>query len=185
MANSILSESQALALLVFYFGSVGVPILIYLMMQLSKLAELHRECRSIVSFLRRAKPKGDLGDYCAHRSYDCDAMIHEKNRQAKIAIVAVMFGGFYLALGLSSGGVSFNDALAYLLLATVFPLAVLWAVHTSIDSFTGAVGEMRGFLQVNYGIGNGESSCVEKEHRRPEAEQRRQGIQQERGCQKP
>lgn len=119
-------------------------------MQLGKLADLHKECRSIVSYLRTIKPVKDLESYCIYVSYDCDSVIYEKNRQAKIAIIVTIFGGVYLAIGILPEPVEWLDASLYLFLSMLFPIAILWSVHTSIDDYTGTIGNMRGFIRAYY-----------------------------------
>ncbi len=172
MGENVLTGAEALALIVFYFGSVGIPVLVYVIMQLSKLADLHEECRSMVSYLKHVKPAGGLLEYCKYVSYDCNDVVHEKNRQARIAIVAVIFGGLYLALGVMAEPVDWQAAFLYLLLSLLFPIAILWIVHTSIDSYTGFIGDVKGFLQANYRNGNTESRGINEEHGGPETQNR-------------
>ncbi|MEB3788986.1 MAG: hypothetical protein GSR72_03735 [Desulfurococcales archaeon] len=58
----------------------------------------------------------DLERYCIYVSYDCNNVIYEKNRQAKIAIIATIFGGVYLAIGILPEPVEWSDASLYLFL---------------------------------------------------------------------
>ena len=136
------SNQQFLAVLIFYIGSIVIPVISYIILLALKLHDYIKECNEIVFILQKCDyNKLSINDYCWARSFDCTQLRDEQSYQLQLLAAGVLFGGFYIYAGWDS---PMQDLIIYLIIAILFPIVVSLILISRTRRFSEDLGKLKG-----------------------------------------
>lgn len=152
---------QVLALIIAYIGSVAIPVLAFVGVQLTRLSDLHRECEDLRSkimlegsnkFFEKAMGKSENKlETCKALTLDCDDISKERKHTLKVSLIVIFYGIFYIAFATRDlVPTNLGELIPVLVFASIFPAFAVYYVHEQMDNYVKELSLLRNLVEKYY-----------------------------------